>query len=146
MYSNTFVTPEPVFADVKKSFGRRSGWGGVFIRTWFREWPCEFVRSRVGGVGGVDGSVGEARRRVKRLGVIVGADEEEDADAEVMRRECAIRMEPGDVIGPFSCMTELLLDCAGVGEDRADSYESKKDDEGVWYIEYPVRVVVIVPP
>ena len=52
----------------------------------------------MGGVGGVVGSVGDARRRVKRLGVIVGAEDEEDADAEVMRRECEIRMEAcGDV-------------------------------------------------
>lgn len=80
-------------------------------------------------MGGVVTSVGDARRRVNKLGVMVGAEEDDDADAFVMRRD--MRIDPrGDVRGLLSWITESLP-LGKPGEDNADSYESKNDDEGV---------------
>jgi len=66
MYSNTSETPWPVFADVKNSFGRRSGGGGGL-----NELDGESAEAGV-----VDSVVARSRR--KRLGVIVGALETEE--------------------------------------------------------------------
>jgi hypothetical protein len=110
MYSNTSRTPSPVFADVKKSLGPRSGGGGK------RGIVSEAGEGRVN-VGGV---VAAAWSRVKRLGVMVGAEDDDVLDNDDVMRRGARTGEDGreDIDG-------------GNGDERADAYTSNSDEDGV---------------
>lgn len=78
-------------------------------------------------------------RKAKVFGVIVGVEEEED-------EEETLRLTKFPKVGDIGILGGEGEREAGVGEDLADSYPSKKDDEGVWYIESAVRVDDAVPP
>ena len=126
MYSKTSLTPSPVFADVKKSFGYRSrGGGGTY------EFEGDTPSS------GVVAVVVPACPRMKRLGVMVGAEEMDELEG--MRR--------GDRYGELEGERERGADRAvRAGEDRADWKVSNREEEGVWYIECVVVMVPTVPP
>lgn len=76
-----------------------------------------------------------------KLGVMVA---DEDVEALVGLR----RWESGDM--PVLVVRDLEVEFEGTeecrGEDGAETYSSNRDEEGVWYTEIPVRVVVMVPP
>lgn len=129
IYSKTWATPSPVFADVKNSFGRRSGWVIESVL------PAEHA-SLSTGVGGVIIAVADARLRRKSEGVIVGVDDDDEADVILRAWRFA-----GD-------NERSTIDWWGdkAGDDWADSYSSKREDEGVWYMVFVVFVDVIVPP
>lgn len=114
MYSNTSFTPSPVFAEVKKSFGyRSSGGGGQY------ELPGGEPDSGVVAVVATS-----AWPRMKRLGVIVGAEDMDDVDG-MRRGERSEESREGEREGGADS-------AVNAGEERADSKLSKIEEEGVW--------------
>lgn len=115
IYSNTPTTPSPVFADVKNSFGLRSGfsdWGGEF--SW-SSISCGSVGSRCWDIEGKGLELVRALRRAKLLGVIVGVEEEEDED-EGLRLTRLPNVGDSGMLGGGEGERE-----ARTGEDLADS-------------------------
>jgi len=91
IYSNTSLTPSPVFADVKKSLAPKSGGSGRYDP-------------------GVVAGVIDRCPLVNRLGVIVGADEEDVVVVQVLAKLDIFLTLAGD-----SCRDP------GSGEEHADA-------------------------
>ena len=112
IYSNTSFTPSPVLADVKNSFGYRSGGGGG-----------AYVLDGGEPDSGVVAVVVAACPRMNRLGVMVGAEDMEEFEG--MRRGS----RRGECEGERDMGAERAVKA---GEESADSKVSKREEEGVW--------------
>lgn len=116
MYSNMSGTESPVLAEEKKSLGPTSGGG-------------EEVNGGLSGGISVGSSFGFGR-------VIVSVD-----DVGVLDREGR-----GGIVSRVGDDPSVCAEGAGGGGDGGgDSSPSKREDEGVWYTEMVVLMVVIVP-
>lgn len=115
MYSKTVGTDSPVLAEQNKSLGPTSGGG-------------EVVRGGLGGGSSVDSSSGFGRVSVSVEDVGV-----------LERAGWGIVLCVG--VNPFDCGRGP----GGEGDGGGDSGSSKREDEGVWYTEMDVLIVVIVP-